>query len=99
MKTRTVLSVVTLLLIAAFAVAWTAQAERQSTAAPRQAWEYKTLQLHVGSGASTLAEDGKELPGPVNARLKAIEFGAQGWELVSVTSWGDFLYYWFKRPR
>lgn len=76
--------------------------------------EYKTLVFTIGGQNTTLHEDGRQLSGSATPVSRAPELGAQGWELVSVTSvWttsstglttgvttGLLIYtYWFKRPK
>jgi hypothetical protein len=95
MKNRIYLSLIVVALLCL--TGWTVYAQRSSPA--RQAWEYKTWVFStVGSGM--LYEDGNQLPGSSTPVSRAPELGAQGWELVSVTSQGDYnLIYWFKRPK
>jgi hypothetical protein len=66
----------------------------------RQAWEYKSFALLIRASGSVLYENGKAVPGKADTLEKAQELGAQGWELMSVTSIGDsVIHYWFKRAK
>ena len=58
-----------------------------------QAWEYRSIVIGRKTGQADftiwfdVGPDGaKQLSGTVDAARKANEFGAQGWELVSVTA-------------
>jgi hypothetical protein len=68
-------------------VGWTAHAQLSRSAPARQAWEYKTIVFAGKAGNwQAWAEDGKDLPTPVNGTAKRAELGAQGWELVAVST-------------
>ncbi|MGQ0543484.1 MAG: hypothetical protein ACT4O9_16835 [Blastocatellia bacterium] len=61
-------------------------AQVQSITASRQAWEYKTFIFEIDGQKTTLYEDGRQLPATATPVNRAPELGAQGWELVSITS-------------
>lgn len=88
---------------------WTAHAQVQRSAPARQAWEYKTLFFSGSAGDWTAwSEDGNTLPPPVNGMAKRAELGAQGWELVAVSTtvtsvngdaYTNTMQQFYKRPR
>ena len=60
------------------------QAQVQSTAAVRQAWEYKTFIYEIEGQRTTLYEDSRQMPAGTTPVSRAPELGAQGWELVAI---------------
>jgi len=68
-----------------FMLAGAVYAQAPRAAAPRPAWEYKTLRLEVDGPNFALYEDGKLTPGSMTPINRAPELGAEGWELVSVS--------------
>lgn len=103
---------VPLIVIAILCVGYQGQA--QKTDPTRQTWDYKFVWVDIPqTGPSHWFEDAdKELPLPVRMPAKTKEWGAQGWEMVAVTSMmgstlvgNEFrastnaIQYVFKRPR
>ena len=70
-----------------------------------QAWDYKVVEIYnevkMGTVNWRWEEDGQKLPGNPDMFKKAKELGQEGWELVSVTTYGAPIHYvyWFKRPK
>jgi hypothetical protein len=66
---------------------WTVHAQLQRSNPARQTWEYKSIVVGrngINENFSAWAEDGKQLPPPVDIDVKNRELGNQGWELVTV---------------
>ncbi len=66
-----------------------------------QKWEY--INIAISKPKDKWVVDGKEVEGPSITRAAILNgYGAEGWELVSVTSWqgpsGSGHTYYFKRP-
>ncbi len=66
-----------------------------------QKWEY--INIAISKPKDKWVVDGKEVEGPNVTRASILnQYGAEGWELVSVTSWqgpsGSGHTYYFKRP-
>ncbi len=66
-----------------------------------QTWEY--LDIAISKGKNKWIVDGKEVPDCDVSRVAILnKYGADGWELVSVTAWqgetGTGHTYYFKRP-
>ncbi len=104
MRNRPSLSLVVVSIIVIFfsLAIWTEQGQGGPRVA--QAWEYKTLVFVTSGLRRGLFEDGAQLAGSATPISRAAELGAQGWELVSVTSTAsggptDTFVYWFKRPK
>lgn len=62
------------------------RAQTQSDISARQVWEYKTFVYEIDGQRTVLYEDGKQVAGGVTPVSRAPEIGAQGWELVAITS-------------
>jgi hypothetical protein len=92
----------------------------QKTGAAHVTWEYKFIDLGRMPFSTfnqttlppleVLSEDGRELKGDVTVHDRLAQLGAQGWELISVTSVSDGLgaavagtttdlMYYLKRPK
>jgi hypothetical protein len=103
MKTKLYLPLVVIALVCV--VLWTAHAQGTRSTPGRQTWEYKSWVYILDGQNKTFYEDGKQIPSSLTPVSRAPELGAEGWELVSVTSTtiGNGSYstyvYWFKRPR
>lgn len=87
---------------------WTVNAQLQKTAVARQAWEYKNMVFIIDSfDRQTFYEDGRQLSGSPVPLTRIPELGADGWELISVTSTSKPVgngssssnVYWLKRPK
>lgn len=94
MKNRIYLSLLIVALLSI--VSWTVYAQRSGSV--KQTWDYKLIALNVDRGRITWMEDGVATSN-LTIVSKSKELGDQGWELVSVTSWGENIFYWFKRPK
>lgn len=81
-KRHSTLAIVVLILLGGYM----SHAQVQSTAAARQAWEYKTFVFEIDGQRTTLYEDSRQLPAGATPVNRAPELGAQGWELVAITS-------------
>lgn len=82
---------------------WTVHAQLQKSGSARQAWEYKNIVFIYDSfDRQTMYEDGRQIQGVPLKKMP--ELGAEGWELVSVTSTSSAgsmstNVYWLKRPK
>ena len=102
MKTKLYLLSVVIALVCV--VLWTAHAQGTRSNPGRQAWEYKSLVYSLtDTGRKEFYEDGKQISSSLTPVSKAPELGAEGWELISMTSTVNGQYthyvYWFKRPK
>lgn len=89
-------------------VGWTVNAQLQKGGAARQAWEYKNVVFTIDSfDRQTMYEDGKQVSAAATPLSKMPDLGAEGWELISVTSTSKPVgsgsmstsVYWLKRPK
>lgn len=68
-----------------------------------QTWDYKLIEEYNEPSITgphwKWIEDDTKLPGTAKILVKMKELGGQGWELVSVSTAGTPIhyYYWFKR--
>lgn len=89
-------------------VGWTVNAQLQKGSAARQAWEYRNVVFTIDAfDRQTMYEDGKQVSAAATPLSKMPDLGAEGWELVSVTSTSKPVgsgsmstnVYWLKRPK